>query len=521
MSNKANFRFFQLMSMLLLLTIHLAGTVSNAAQAPNNPLEITNIKPAGMGSPAISSTNRIFKAYPGIEYNIRPAVIGGFYPYLFSLKNQPAGMTIDTQTGVISWPNPQSDSGLITLSVKDSKGNSVSTNWSITVSTNGFIFVNSNYTGNIETGTISQPYKSISSFINSVTQSSREYIVYFRGGNYSLPIFQPSYFLNMGCNLSASGYLKPYKWIGYPGELANINASGHYIESGPIYFDNLTFTDFVEFGIRTASGANYNTVRRCDFNGLTGTRTSNDNQGFYFTEYIGVGNYHVIQDNKFHHYTGAVGIGSLYYNNKILIENNHIYDFTGNSPNGASAAIGYKANLTNGTIRGNIIELGNNSDATLGSSMNSNFYDSTNTEICFNLFNVGASRVAHRFNIDGFRSHAQGLTYYYRNTVIGDIVFQNIDGANCSAAATSGGPWYFYDNVIINPTTAAYTKVDHLTYHYTSINTPQNCINDTTNLKGLPTDNIIDVSGKLIGVFKTNNYGKNGHQTGLVAYPPN
>jgi hypothetical protein len=104
-------------------------------------LEITNIKPAGTGDPVIPSTNRIFRAYPGIEYNIRAAVIGGTYPYTYSLNNAPEGMTINSRTGEIVWPNPQLDASDIQLSVKDSENTTVSTAWSITVSANGFLFV--------------------------------------------------------------------------------------------------------------------------------------------------------------------------------------------------------------------------------------------------------------------------------------------------------------------------------------------------------------------------------------------
>ena len=52
----------------------------------NYPLAIINIRPAGTGDPAIGENNRIFRAYPGIEYNIRVGVIGGEYPYVFKLN---------------------------------------------------------------------------------------------------------------------------------------------------------------------------------------------------------------------------------------------------------------------------------------------------------------------------------------------------------------------------------------------------------------------------------------------------
>ena len=84
---------------LLIILFFLAPDVATAALFP---LEITNIKASGTGTPAIPSTNRIFRAYPGIEYNIRAAVIGGDYPYTYELSGQPSGMTINSRTGEIS-----------------------------------------------------------------------------------------------------------------------------------------------------------------------------------------------------------------------------------------------------------------------------------------------------------------------------------------------------------------------------------------------------------------------------------
>ncbi|MGI6388543.1 MAG: Ig domain-containing protein [Desulfomonilia bacterium] len=162
--------------------------VLNAAY---NPLEIINIKPAGTGNPAISPNHRIYRAYPGIEYNIRAAVIGGMYPYKFSLSNAPYGMTINENTGVISWPNPQTSAQSIRLTVTDAENHVATSTWSINVTQNGFIFIDASRTGT-ETGTISQPYNSIQDILGlsgtslTLCISGREPILYrFSGQNYS------------------------------------------------------------------------------------------------------------------------------------------------------------------------------------------------------------------------------------------------------------------------------------------------------------------------------------------------
>lgn len=108
------------------------------AQAANYPLEITNLKPAGTaGSPASS---RIYHAYPGLVYNIRAAVVGGAYPYTYSLTGAPSGMTIDAQTGEINWPSP-TGAATPTLVVVDSEGTRVTSAWTVTAATTNFRFV--------------------------------------------------------------------------------------------------------------------------------------------------------------------------------------------------------------------------------------------------------------------------------------------------------------------------------------------------------------------------------------------
>jgi hypothetical protein len=453
----------------------------------NYPLEIINIKPAGTGSPAISSTNRIFRAYPGVEYNIRAAVIGGSYPYTFTLSNQPSGMTINSSTGEISWPNPQSNSGTITLSVTDSENVTVSTSWVISVTTNGFIFVNSNYVGSTETGSISQPYKTINSMLTMLTESAQEYIVYFRSGSYTLPSFHQSYYYGLSCNLSESGYLRPYKWLGYPGETVNIDANGHYFEVNGVYFDKLNIFNFKEYGFRAGSSSNYSTIRRCNLNGLTSDRTSNSNQGFYFTIEEGVGYYLVFQDNVISNYVSSAGIGSLYQQHKLLIENNNISTPLAGSINSIQTAIALKYNPEGGgnnTIRRNTISV--DRGTVLGFGVNGMLNGVDDSEICFNYFNA-SNGTAHRFNNDG----NQWRTYFYRNTVVGKIQMVNLNGLSCS------GPFIFNNNVLINNDNGIDVS------HYTNTNNPQNCITATSNLIGTISNNILGGNGEL-----TSNYSQ-------------
>jgi hypothetical protein len=495
-TNKTKTLFF-LVS--LLLAFGLAGNV----KAANFPLEITNIKPAGTGTPAIPATNRIFRAYPGIEYNIRAAVIGGTYPYTYSLSNAPEGMTINSRTGEIVWPNPQSDAINVQLSVKDSENTTVSTTWSIAVSTNGFLFVDASYSG-VETGSFEQPFSSISSLMNNTAAGNREDIVYFREGSYMLVAFNTgSNHINPGGITGKYGtYLtqRPYKWIGFPDESVNINADVRYIahnSTAGIYFDNLNLSNFSDYGIRAYGGANYAVVRRCNWSNIVAVRSDNENFGFYFAAEWPAnspGKYLTFQDNTFSERSGAAGIGSLYITEKVLIENNDFFGNVSSGLSGITTCIAAKYATHYITIRGNLFRT--NGGSAFGTSMNGTFIGSSNIEFLYNLFYRGDGDlyVNERINM---RTDYGGTNYFhfYRNAIVGNLTFDNLDGNNCE-----NGPWNLYNNVIINPATAdpsSYTKVDHIQYRFTCSNNPQNCINDNYNLKGTQSDNIIGSNGKL------------------------
>ena len=491
-------------------------SITTIAFSANFPLEITNIKPAGTGNPAIPSTNRIFRAYPGIEYNIRAAVIGGVYPYTYSLSKAPSGMTINADTGEISWPNPQADSGSITLTVKDSEDTTVTTNWAISVSTNGFLFVNASYSSN-ETGSITQPYKSLINMLNGTNSSNETDIVYFRDGNYQLAAFNAT----GGAVSDITGKLItkiigwPYTWIGYPNETVNIDADKRLIRSHKVYFDNLNLTNFSDYGITLQSEFSYNTIRRCNWSHLVNVRSSNNNQGFIFTWNGGDGYFFVIQDNSFSHWAGASAIGSLYCTQKVLIEDNYIHSTDGGGMNGINNGISPKYHTDYITIRSNIVRMASGSP--FATAPNSGMIGSSNLEICHNFFeqSSGSRALVHLFNAEGYEAiRVMNNLFYHHNTAIGNIVLRFIEG----------GPYNFYNNVIINPKTdyaGNWHSVDHFSYPwYIDMNThPENYINDVNNLKGTAEDNIVDANGNLTTAYSS--YADtHGHNSTGSTTPP-
>jgi hypothetical protein len=192
-----------------LLLLVLLGSVAHAqsALAANYPLEMTaprNDLPAG---------HRMLKAYPGLAYNVRAAVVGGAYPFSFTLSNAPSGMTINSQTGEINWPNPVA-SASPTITVRDAEGTQVSMTWTITVSTSGFKFVNASASagGN---GSITSPWRSLLDVYNSGSGGD---IVYFRSGTYDtngIPTTSSGLELRVEFDQMDG---QPVRWVAYPGE---------------------------------------------------------------------------------------------------------------------------------------------------------------------------------------------------------------------------------------------------------------------------------------------------------------
>jgi hypothetical protein len=433
--------------------------------AANMTLEIINIKPAGTGSPAIPSTNRIFRAYPGIEYNIRAAVIGGLYPYTYSLSIAPSGMTIDSRTGEITWPNPTTGGSphSCTIKVIDDEATEVTASWSISVSTSGFLFVNSSYSG-AETGSISQPYSSMDNLFSDQTDNITA-IVYFRAGTYSMP------------SISSMGS-RPHNWIGYPGESVTINMQqrqGVWTEAAP-YFDSLYFTNMLNHGIHMYGPRSYHTIRRCVYDGLTTDTGENNNQGMIpFLGGEGDRGYgSVIQDNEFTDFPGGNAIGSLYRMEKFLIENNYFYApgiKTGPSHN----AISPKALTRIMTIRGNKMIL-NSSSASFFGKNNSDAEE--NVEMCYNLFvNTSAERISvfNNWNI------GQKDTWFYRNTLLGDYVIRTCD--------YDAGPFSIHNNVISNPNTS---WDEGSISNYITYNDGTGCFTQTDNLTDTVAANLVD-----------------------------
>ena len=422
-------------------------------QDPVFALEILNIKPAGTGSPALPSTNRIFRAYPGIEYNIRVACIGGVYPYTYALSNAPSGMTIDSETGEIVWPDPQANATDITVTVTDQRNDDVSASWSITVGTSGFLFVDASYSGT-QTGSISQPYSSFAS-MRSANGSNPTAIVYFRAGTYTM---------NAGGSLGSM----PHNWLAYPGETATIDMDGQqgvWSEYG-VWFDGMRFANMVNSCVLFYGPRPYHTIRRCVYDGLVADTAVNNNQGMVtFLGSEGSNGYgNVIQDNEFMDVTGGNAIGSLYRMQKTLIENNYIHDAGYPGLTGYAGGISPKDRCFDTTVRGNRVEMAG-TDVAFGALLEA----SGDIEICYNLFAANATTRT-SYVIFGPLSRTIGAVVW-RNTFVGAV-------DHAYDCAYDSGPFTYRHNVVVNPAA--------------SVEGNLSCVTDTDNTKATATTGLID-----------------------------
>lgn len=458
--------------------------------AANYPLEI--IQPQA----GLNTLNRFYKAYPGIEYNVRLAVIGGQYPFVYSLTAAPSGMVIDAKKGEISWSNP-TESAIpygVTARVVDAEGSARTVSWTILVTASGFIFMDAAAPDGGD-GTINSPFNEIIDWHKGITSdaSYQNYFIYWKNGTYGV--------IKEGTNnWFRVGMSKPGVWINYPGHSPVIDLAQGYVNldlGDNRYFDGIEFNvngNDRGTGFRIASGASNVTFRKTKIHGISNGYIGGNNALIMITA-SGKGNYWSFQDNI--GYDVNMGYWLLGYEaNKVLVENNHIYNVNGHP-------IGPKEATTMWFIRGNRMTATNPSD-----SIGLQYADhatrgiSGDIEIVHNFVGVSGGNVL----INSNQTPAGGPVYVFRNTFLGPLVrVRQVTSAN--------GPFYFTDNVIVNETPYD-EKIQR-----TEISDPSRLIINN-NLTGSPAAGITDGNGLLAGTY-ANYVGSRGWQLADGSTPYN
>lgn len=462
------------------------------------PLELIYPRAAGSapstdaGTPTFPSTHRIFKAYPGIEYNIRATAIGGSYPYTWTLSGQPSGMTIDESTGEISWTPAAGLNGTttspITIRVTDSEGNFQQSTWTITVSTTGHYFLDASASPGGD-GTEASPWRDLSDFYdagNTVLGG----IIWFKNGSYSLAGCASNEVATQFCRANYNRN-QANNWVAYPGHTPVIDyhardaasvgvfttwdttyncpvvptISWDDVFGGPIYWDGLSLTDHPSKGMLFYDG-HYATFRNCRWYQMNRTNVPSfggSNAGMMsFTDIV---RYYTVIDGCSFDDTQTITPVKYYGIRK------HLMEYCTQSGN--DQTLGWKDNMWRSTFRRNqIVGIGGNQD-----SDNASYR--TGGEICYNFFNAGASSSA--FGLGAAAISQIGNIYAYRNTIIGRVDIIHRDGTD--------GTWVFSNNVVQNDESSLPTP--HIDVSGT--------VTMSENLTGA--SGLVDTSGNLTGLY--------------------
>jgi len=472
-----------------------AYILSAPALAANFPLEIIQPKPN------LDTKNRFYKAYPGLEYNVRLGVIGGVYPFRYELVTKPEGMTIDG-LGEITWAEPVLSTVPVDVSVVvvDAESSTTNVSWTITVTTSGFRFVDSvNGLSAVAggAGSFANPWKSFKDVYDGddyASKSTDRYaneFVYWRAGVYTMDAYKEA----GGARVPLVENNKPQVWLAYPGEKPVIDMSGSYlaIYSGAsnVYFDGLEFKlngNAKGKGITIDSDARNVTFRNNLFHGITNAVTGGNNS-FIFITRSGVGRDYVIQDNEMHG-VKVSGYGILGYNARnVLIENNVLHDI-------AMHPISPKEGTQMWFIRANRM-YNNPSNSINIQYSNTSGIASGNIEISHNVVEAGGGKV----RVNSNQTTAGLPVYIHRNTFKG-VVQQDVTTA-------SNGPFYWSHNVIENES----VQENHIDYF--RVDVPSRVVT-TSNLAGKVSQNIVDSRGRLTPAYHSY-VGTHGHE--LVVRP--
>jgi hypothetical protein len=462
-----------------------------AGTAPSADARGVGLEP-GSPLPSIPSTHRIFKAYPGIEYDIRAAVIGGSYPYSFALRDAPAGMTIDAITGEIRWPSPDADA-TPTIVVTDMEGAEVSSPWTIEVTTDGFRFVDAvngeNYPA--ANGSIEEPYRDL---VDLKEDPAAVYgdIVYFRAGVYT-PDGIDRDGVGGAWEMVDFDSEDPQTFLAYPGErpildfgfVEGVDRAAIFRVSGA-YIDGFETRNARNIGFQL-SGDNYNVFRRLDMHDHNPGGEELDGQNPAHIMSIDSEKwYTVVQDCDFHGAPTSGGM-KLYNEGRILIEGNRFYD--------AVAGIDWKVGIERGTFRGN--HLWNLTDMGIYGNMNERYgMFVRDGEICYNIFDMLA------VVDDGWDNGAVGLNWdglagridVYRNTILGR--------GYVASATSEDGPFHWSRNVVVS--------TDGSGVAHFEVEDPSRIVLDD-NLLGAPSDAMVDEEGRLTEAYAEYR-GTHGHQ---------
>ncbi len=186
---------FLLLFLVVIAPLSFAGSAGAPDVWPNWALSVTGDVPT--------------KAYPDIPYESRIGVVGGQYPYTFSLATSPSGMSIEESTGIITWTPGSVGSNQVSVRVTDSASDTTTYNFTLEVTTSGIHFISPQGSDSSGAGTLASPWQTMQ---HARSNAGSDAVIYMRAGTY-----------NTG-SLSFSSS-SPNIWIAYPNESVKVNVT--------------------------------------------------------------------------------------------------------------------------------------------------------------------------------------------------------------------------------------------------------------------------------------------------------
>lgn len=496
-----------------LCTVALVWLVLAVPVAAQNhyPLEITQ-------PPANASAHRAGWAAPGKPYVVPVAVIGGTWPYTFTLNNPPAGMTIKNASasetcgiaeagrvhvicGEITWAAPASGTFTVAVSVRDAAGATVARTFTVQVSAAPFKYVdavnghNASANGCASScgdGSEGNPWKTLR---DVWAASSGGQIVYFKTGQYSaadIPRFSMGG-EGEGIEFTAN---KATAWLAFPGQSPVIDyGSGDglllqtWMWGGMVYVEGIAHQrGGAKYFHILGDAASGGVIRKNTFTGLVGDVS---NAAFLMTPHNPVTSGLLIQDNVFQSATGQLA-GRFYDTTKTLIE--------GNVMTGISNGLDPKDAATRLTFRAN--RLVNFPASRWGSfGMSGSFNNGSHVDFHHNLL-MNFVDSALDIGATWTQPCNTPASYYYNNTFVGRIFVSRICAPTLQV---------FTRNVIVNgdggASPLAFFSVPP------GFSAPDwTRVQATNNLTGA--SGLVDANGQLMASARTQWLGQRGYELG-------
>lgn len=509
------------MKLLLAVCLLLSLATPSLAQM-YQPFQIARPVGVGTAGTGLNAGNRIYRAYPGIPYQIHADAVGGRWPYTYSLSGAPDGMTIEAgpctnigprgcTAGTITWSNPTTGTtNPITVTIRDADSRVVTGTWSITVNStigaNGFCFIDGDNSAGGRNGSLANPYNSLLEALPGCGPGS---FLYFRESATPYTIASA---LEDGSNPGDCGRRvnvfdgsTGVIWVAYPGEspVIDFQSTGNIrpcfnVQGSNIWIDGLGIRNIGSIGFRLNSrnGGYGAVVRNINAQGLMAGLDGSNSSFFLWSRCDGCPTWFDTAQNSYFANVASVGCSLKVYGVQYGIFETSAYSRTVDN----EATLALKGEVPRYTVRANTFA----SDVRtgIGGNMATSSSNLTYGEVYHNLsLASGTNDVEGGLTLGAARVTPIGPTWVYRNTFIGHVLVTNI--------TSTDGPFYLLNNVIVNSGGTGGGCPTRLTCYYT---TAYDRIQMTTNLQGTSSDGILDTTGLLQGSYRSSWIGLRGFE---------